>query len=102
MLGPIASRREPRYGDDAALELAPRRASLEDAARATPRRKAAPPPGPQLRSGSAACARASALPSRADCMHAVRYVAADWTVVGATGIAGGAVVRLLLGGGLLA
>ena len=35
------------YGDDAALELA-LQASLEDAARATPRRKAAPPPGPQL------------------------------------------------------
>ena len=33
------------YGDDAALELA-LQASLEDAARATPRRKAAPPPGP--------------------------------------------------------
>ena len=38
------------YGDDAALELA-LQASLEDAARATPRRKPAPPsapPGPQL------------------------------------------------------
>ena len=35
------------YGDDAALEMA-LQASLEDAARATPRRKAAPPPGPQL------------------------------------------------------
>ena len=33
------------YGDDAALELA-LQASLEDAARATPRRKPAPPPGP--------------------------------------------------------
>ncbi len=35
------------YGDDAALELA-LQASLEDAARAPPRRKPAPPPGPQL------------------------------------------------------
>ncbi len=35
------------YGDDAALELA-LQASLEDAARATPRRRPAPPPGPQL------------------------------------------------------
>ena len=38
------------YGDDAALELA-LQASLEDAARATPRRQPAPlsaPPGPQL------------------------------------------------------
>ena len=35
------------YGDDAALELA-LQASLEDAARATPRRKPAAPPGPQL------------------------------------------------------
>ena len=33
------------YGDDAALELA-LQASLEDAARATPRRRPAPPPGP--------------------------------------------------------
>ena len=35
------------YGDDAALELA-LQASLEDAARAPPRRKPAAPPGPQL------------------------------------------------------
>ena len=48
VLSPIARVDENNgYGDDAALELA-LQASLEDAARATPRRKPAPPPGPQL------------------------------------------------------
>ena len=48
VLSPIARIDENNgYGDDAALELA-LQASLEDAARATPRRKPAPPPGPQL------------------------------------------------------
>ena len=47
-LSPIARVDENNgYGDDAALELA-LQASLEDAARATPRRRPAPPPGPQL------------------------------------------------------
>ena len=48
VLSPIARVDENNgYGDDAALELA-LQASLEDAARATPRRKPAAPPGPQL------------------------------------------------------
>ena len=48
VLSPIARVDENNgYGDDAALELA-LQASLEDAARATPRRQPAPPPGPQL------------------------------------------------------